>query len=97
MLIFVDKNKLYSQIINEINQKITKINNSNEKEKEKTNKFYIDYHEVPNLSNNKMIKILIDHDYKYNDIKDLHSHILKQMINKIDNEKMDRKFNKAKF
>ena len=32
-----------------------------------------------------MIKILIEHGYKYNDVKDLHSHILKQMINNIDN------------
>ena len=36
--------------------------------------------------------ILISNGYKYNDICNIHTHKLKQMINKLNNEKMLRKF-----
>ena len=39
-----------------------------------------------------MHKILINNGYKYNDIKFEHTHILKQLINKINKNKLDRKF-----
>ena len=84
------KNKELTKIIAKTNNKNTSNNENSDKENEK---FYIDYHEVTNLSINKMIKILIYYGNKYNEIKDLQTHTLKQMINHIENEKMKREFN----
>ena len=39
-----------------------------------------------------MHDILINNGYKYNEIKDMHTHTLKQLINRINNDKMARKF-----
>ena len=72
-------------------------NNSNSNNSDSDNenvKFYIDYYKVPELSIRQMQNILLEHDYKYENIKNLHSHILKQMINRLNNNKMERKFNK---
>ena len=91
------KNKIYSQIINELNKKITKNNNAsecgNEKVKEKKEKMKnIDYHKIPELTITNMINILIDeYGYKYYDIKDYHSHVLKVLINRNQSRKLERK------
>ena len=82
--------------IRKIKKLDNKLNNSNTSNSDnvysKKKKFHIDYHEVPKLSIKNMHDILINNGYKYNEIKDMHTHTLKQLINRINNDKMARKF-----
>ena len=91
------KNKIYSQIINEFNKKNKNENiiNYDTIDESKREKKFIEYHRIPELTITNMINILVEeYNYKYNEIKDYHTHFLKVLINRNQSKKLERKLNK---
>uniref|UniRef100_A0A6C0EDH8 Uncharacterized protein n=1 Tax=viral metagenome TaxID=1070528 RepID=A0A6C0EDH8_9ZZZZ len=83
------ENKKLNDIFNNNNTSDT---NSNTTEEEEDKKIY-KYKEVPKLSNNKKIKILLNNGYDINYINTLSNHQMKQLINQSQSKKFKRIFN----
>ena len=102
------KNFNNEQLINDLRYKISQLrkknykssndDNDNETNSNSSNdnndKIKLSYHEIPELSIKKMYDILISSGFKYNDIKNEHTHVLKTMINKVRSNKLERKLEK---